>query len=308
MEYKIDIIESFGKKSYKWMYTIIDLVIFFILLFSVGWAGAFIVSAAIGYILNAVDPLSKDNTKIFNYSLLFEKDQILFKSEEKERFDIIVPFDSISAVEDIKIMPENNNSQILIRRGNDSGIIFTLSDYSQKDFKELLEKIKSEKKSHSNDSELSKQNDNHEKIADENNSEENNESSNYEEFLDKIKENLPNYHEVYLSDTYPKVLLIQESFSRGSHSTYIAHVPEISKEIVKSFQKTAHKYTEKELGIWGTGNFMAKILVSENIDDESKSFINGFRRRYWYAFYDLTNNTPISHKNFMKLKFFDFEN
>ncbi len=289
MEYKINIIDNFEKKSYKWMYTIIDLVIFFILLFLVGWIGAFIVSAAIGYILNAADPLSKEDIKTSNYSLLFEKDQILFKSEEKDKSDIFVPYASINAVEDVKVLPETYNLQIVITRKNESGIIFTLSNHSQETFKEIFEKIKNAIKTHSND----------EKIAKQNNQLETNEPNSYKEFSDKIKENLPNYDKLYLSDTYPKVLISNDSVREGTFVIYITYVPEITKDVVKSFRKAATKFG-------GSGGII--ILASENIDDESKSYINGFSRRSVYAFYDLSTNAPISHKKFIRTNLFDFEN
>ena len=183
-EYKINIIDVFEKKSFSGLYLAIDLITFFILLFLIGWIGAFIISGAVGFILNSLDPLSKEIIKTSNYSLLFEKDQILFKSEEKEKSNIYVPFDSISDVEDVKLLPENYNSQILIKRHNDSAITFALSKYSQETFKELLEKIAEQI--------------NHDTI---------NDHSNYNEFIDKIKKNYSNYQVVFLSATFPNVTI-----------------------------------------------------------------------------------------------------
>ena len=47
------------KDKVKWLYYGIDIAVFLILLFTVGWLIAFVVSIIVGFLLQTLDPVSK---------------------------------------------------------------------------------------------------------------------------------------------------------------------------------------------------------------------------------------------------------
>lgn len=83
------------------------------------------------------------------------------------------------------------------------------------------------------------------------------------------------------------------------HSTLITYLPEVNVNQVKEFEKVANK----NLGANGR-HYVIKVLATEKIDSDSVSHINGWRHRSFNALYDLTNNSLIANKNFLKTNFF----
>jgi len=134
--YKIFFRENAEEKNYGLLYLGIDFSIFLILLLLVGnWIVALIVSTIIGIVLDSANPMSKNNTKMFKYSLEFEKDQFLFKTKEKRKMDFHVPYESVTAIES-----EMGSYRILMKRKNDSNILFSV--LSDEIFIELVEKLR----------------------------------------------------------------------------------------------------------------------------------------------------------------------
>ncbi|KZX11965.1 zinc ribbon domain-containing protein [Methanobrevibacter curvatus] len=139
-EYNVYLIEE--KKSNGWLVTVIDLVIFFILLVTIGWIAAFIISTAVALILRFIFN-SKNRYNKFFMSLIFDEDKLSFESKSPGKSDFAVPFNSIINVNDIK-MDGLFNKQISLNTPKNS-FIFELANYSLENFDELIAKLNSVK-------------------------------------------------------------------------------------------------------------------------------------------------------------------
>lgn len=126
------------KKSNDWIVYLLDLGIFFILLFIVGGIGAFVISGVVATILHYVIN-SNDKFNKFLMLLKFEKDELLFESKTSEKPSFRVSFKSINNVKDIKL-EGSDGKQILIST-NEEDFIFQLSNFNIEIFNDLINKL-----------------------------------------------------------------------------------------------------------------------------------------------------------------------